>query len=128
MEKEIYYTRILPLVRYEEINKNGIISTVAVDNLSKKELLSLSEEKARMLWHFGDELYIAEQPLTLKTGMSMKFSVIYLYDELTEEEKENYFDRTIVLPLTKKPVVQIYGENSKRLFPKIKNRKKEVTK
>lgn len=115
MEKEIYYTRILPLVRYED---NGV-----VDNLTKEELLSLSKDKARMLWNFGDNLYVAEQPLALKTGMSIKFSIVYLFDELTSEEQDKYYDRTIVLPLTRKPVVQIYGDNSKKFF-KSKKRSK----
>lgn len=127
MEKEIYNTRVLPLIRYEEYEYKGRKQTLALDNLTRDELLSLPEEKARMLWNFGEELYVAEQPLSLKTGKSMKFSIVYLYDELTEEEKIKYFDRTIVLPLTRKPVVQIYGDNSKRFFSKKTKVKKEVT-
>lgn len=126
MEKEIYYTRVLPLIRYEEYVYNGKKQILTLDNLTREELLSLSDEKARMLWSFGEELYVAEQPLALKTGKSMKFSIVYLYDELTEEEKIKYYDRTIVLPLTKKPVVQIYGENSKRFFSRKIKVKKEA--
>lgn len=130
MEKEIYYTRVLPLVKYVVVkDKKGREYTDVLDNLSSEERLSLSEKKARMLWKNGTDLYVAEQPLSYREGMSIKFSIVYLYDELSEEEKEKYFDRTIVLPLTKEPVVKIYGENSKRLFSKrTRKLKKEETK
>ena len=101
MEKEIYYTRVLPLVRYETINgKNGKKHTVAVDNLSSKEVLALPEEKARMLWNNGNDLYVAEQPIIYHEGMSIKFSIVYLFDELSKEEQAKYYEKTIVLPLT----------------------------
>ena len=130
MEKEIYYTRVLPLVRYETINgKNGKKHTVAVDNLSSKEVLALPEEKARMLWNNGNDLYVAEQPIIYHEGMRIKFSIVYLFDELSKEEQAKYYEKTIVLPLTIKPVVKIYDDNSKRFFPKRKSKiKKEDTK
>ena len=129
MEKDIYYTRVLPLVRYEKKKtSNGKEHTVVVDNLSREEVLSLPNEKARMLWDNENDLYVAEQPITYHEGMSIKFSVVYLYDELSEEEKIRFFDRTIVLPLTIKPVVKVYGEDSKRFFPKRRRLKKEETK
>ena len=130
MEKEIYYTRVLPLVRYETINgKNGKKHTVDVDNLSSKEVLALPEEKARMLWNNGNDLYVAEQPIIYHEGMSIKFSIVYLFDELSKEEQAKYYEKTIVLPLTIKPVVKIYDDNSKRFFPKRKSKiKKEDTK
>lgn len=126
MEKEIYYTRVLPLVRYEiKEGKNGKKYTTAVDNLSSKEVLSLPEEKARMLWNNGNDLYVAEQPIVYHEGMSIKFSIVYLFDELSTEEQDKYFERTIILPLTIKPVVKIYDNNSKRFFPKKKRKIKE---
>lgn len=123
MEEEIYYTRVLPLVRYIEIEKNGRKQTYAIDNLSKSELISLPIDKACMLWDDNSGMYIAESPLSYKAGSSIKFSIVYLYDELTIEEQEKYFERTIVLPLKRKPVVKVYGENSKRIFPKRKIKK-----
>ena len=130
MEKEIYYTRVLPLVRYiVKKDKNGKEYTDVIDNLSREERLSLSEEKARMLWNNGTDLYVAEQPLSYHEGMSIKFSIVYLFDELSKEEQTKYYERTIVLPLTIKPVVKIYDDNSKRFFPKRKSKiKKEDTK
>ena len=129
MEKNIYYTRVLPLVRCEKKKtRDGREHTVVVDNLSREEVLSLPNEKARMLWDNENDLYVAEQPITYHEGMSIKFSVVYLYDELSEEEKIRFFDRTIVLPLTIKPVVKVYGEDSKRFFPKRRRLKKEETK
>ena len=50
MEKEIYYTRVLPLVRYiVKKDKNGKEYTDVIDNLSREERLSLSEEKLSAL-------------------------------------------------------------------------------
>ena len=130
MEKEIYYTRVLPLVKYiVKKDKNGKEYTDVIDNLSREERLALSEEKARMLWNNGTDLYVAEQPLSYHEGMSTKFSIVYLFDELSKDEQTKYYERTIVLPLTIKPVVKIYDDNSKRFFPKRKCKvKKEVTK
>ena len=86
MEKEIYYTRVLPLVRYiVKKDKNGKEYTDVIDNLSREERLSLSEEKARMLWNNGTDLYVAEQPLSYHEGMSIKFSIVYLFDELSKD-------------------------------------------
>ena len=77
MEKEIYYTRVLPLVRYiVKKDKNGKEYTDVIDNLSREERLSLSEEKARMLWNNGTDLYVAEQPLSYHEGLSIKFSIV----------------------------------------------------
>jgi hypothetical protein len=55
--------------------------------------------------------------------------LVYLFDELSKEEQAKYYEKTIVLPLTIKPVVKIYDDNSKRFFPKRKSKiKKEDTK
>ena len=128
MENKIYNTRVLPLIKYVESEQNGKKYVDAVDNLSKEELLSLPSEKARMLWDNGSDMYIAERPLSYKQGMSIKFSIVYLFDELSNEEQQKYFDRTIILPLTKEPVIKVYGENSKRFFPKRVRTNREETK
>lgn len=118
MEKEIYNTRVLPLIKYVESEQNGKRRVAAIDNLSKEELLSLPSEKARMLWESGNDMYVAERPLSYREGMSIKFSIVFLYDELSVEDKQKYFSRTIILPLTREPVIKVYGENSKRIFPR----------
>lgn len=128
MENKIYNTRVLPLIKYVESEQSGKKHVDAVDNLSKEELLSLPSEKARMLWDNGSDMYIAERPLSYKQGMSIKFSIVYLFDELSNEEQQKYFDRTIILPLTKEPVIRVYGENSKRFFPKRVRTNREETK
>ena len=128
MENKIYNTRVLPLIKYVESEQNGKKYVDAVDNLSKEELLSLPLEKARMLWSNGNDIYVAERSLSYKEGMSIKFSIVYLYDELSNEEQQKYFDRTIILPLTKEPVIRVYGENSKRFFPKRVKTNREETK
>ena len=118
MEKEIYNTRVLPLIKYVESEQNGKRRVAATDNLSKEELLSLPSEKARMLWESGNDMYVAERPLSYREGMSIKFSIVFLYDELSVEDKQKYFSRTIILPLTREPVIKVYGKNSKRIFPR----------
>lgn len=123
--KEIYYTRVLPIVKYVETFENGEFKHVCKDNLSQEELKSLSLSSARMLWESNEELYIAEMPLTYNQGTSVKFSIVFLFDELSENDQEKYFDRTIILPLTRKSTVKVYGENSKRVFSKKKVKSKE---
>lgn len=128
MEKEIYNTRVLPLIKYVESEQNGKRRVDVIDNLSKEELLSLPSEKARMLWTSESDMYVAERPLSYREGMSIKFSIVFLYDELSVEDKQKYFSRTIILPLTREPVIKVYGENSKRIFPRRIRTKKEETK
>ena len=118
MENKIYNTRVLPLKKYVESEQNGKRRVDVKDNLSREELLSLPSEKARMLWTSGSDMYVAECPLSYKEGMSIKFSIVYLYDELSTEDKQKYYDRTIMLPLTKGPVIKVYDENSQSFFPK----------
>ena len=78
----------------------------------------------RMLWHIGDQIYLAEKPLTYR-GNEIRKKLYYVFDELTSEEQEKYFDRSIIINVTRDYVVTVYDDNSKRLFPKKKIKKKE---
>lgn len=101
MEKDVYYTRVLPFAR-----------------LTNEEIKSLPVTSAKMYWEFGDERYISEMPLHYKQGTSIKYSLVYLFDELSDEDQERFFDRTEILSLTREGTVKIYGEKSKGIHPK----------
>lgn len=124
-DNKIYYKRVLPFVREKNIVKNGKEKTIMVDNLSNEEIKSMSLPLPRMLWKNADGMYLAELPIALMGhGTGVKWSLFYIFDELTLEEQAKYYDRTIEIPLTKEKVVKIYSEESKTLKPIRKRIKK----
>lgn len=72
----------------------------------------------RILWQNEEYIYMAEMPLSFSGGTSVKGYLYYVFAELTFEEQEKYFDRSIVIPTTVKNVVGIYDDSSKRFFDK----------
>lgn len=119
---KFYSMRVIPLVIEKESGDNRN-SSIYVDNLLNEEINNMSSEQ-RMLWHIGDQVYLAEKPLTYR-GNEIRKKLYYVFDELTSEEQEKYFDRSIIINVTRDYVVTVYDDNSKRLFPKKKIKKKE---
>lgn len=119
---KFYSMRVIPLVIEKESDDNRD-SSIYVDNLLNEEINNMSSEQ-RMLWHIGDQIYLAEKPLTYR-GNEIRKKLYYVFDELTSEEQEKYFDRSIIINVTRDYVVTVYDDNSKRLFPKKKIKKKE---
>ena len=122
---KFYSMRVIPLVIEKESDDNRN-SSIYVDNLLNEEINNMSSEQ-RMLWHIGDQIYLAEKPLTYR-GNEIRKKLYYVFDELTSEEQEKYFDRSIIINVTRDYVVTVYDDNSKRLFPKKKIKKKEEKK
>lgn len=123
--KKIYDTRVIPFVKEEVRVKNGKVSKKIVDNLSQSEIRSMSCEP-RMLWENKEHVYMAEMPLAYNGGTSVKWSLYYVFDELTSEEQAKYFDRSIVIPTTIESVVKVYGDSSKKVFSKRKIKEKNI--
>ncbi len=119
---KFYSMRVIPLV-IEKESGDSRNSSIYVDNLLNEEINNMSSEQ-RMLWHIGDQIYLAEKPLTYR-GNEIRKKLYYVFDELTSEEQEKYFDRSIIINVTRDYVVTVYDDNSKRLFPKKKIKKKE---
>lgn len=119
---KFYSMRVIPLVIEKESGDNRN-SSIYVDNLLNEEINNMSSEQ-RMLWHIGDQVYLAEKPLTYR-GNEIRKKLYYVFDELNSEEQEKYFDRSIIINVTRDYVVTVYDDNSKRLFPKKKIKKKE---
>lgn len=122
---KFYSMRVIPLVIEKESGDNRN-SSIYVDNLLNEEINNMSSEQ-RMLWHIGDQIYLAEKPLTYR-GNEIRKKLYYVFDELTSEEQEKYFDRSVIINVTRNYVVTVYDDNSKRLFPKKKIKKKEEKK
>ena len=78
----------------------------------------------RMLWRNADDVYIAEIPLAYR-GTGVKWSLYYVYDELTEEEQQKYIDRVTTIPVTINSIVSVYG-NIKAKEKKPKEKKVKV--
>ena len=119
---KFYSMRVIPLVIEKESGDNRN-SSIYVDNLLNEEINNMSSEQ-RMLWHIGDQIYLAEKPLTYR-GNEIRKKLYYVFDVLNSEEQEKYFDRSIIINVTRDYVVTVYDDNSKRLFPKKKIKKKE---
>lgn len=118
--KEVYYMKVVPLVRTEKIMKKGKLVSVKVDNLSNEERRNMSCDP-RMLWENKEHTYFAEMPITFKQGTGVLGTLYYIFGELTLEEQEKYDDRSILIPTTIEGVVQVYNEASKTFFSKKKN-------
>ena len=126
MEKKIYDTRVIPYVKTVKVTRKGKVQEYTTHTLNKEERASLSC-KPRMLWENKNHVYMAEMPLVYNEGNGVKGSLYYVFNELTPEEQEKYLDRSTVIPVTIESVVQVYGEESKRLFnPKKRTKKKTV--
>ena len=124
MEKKIYDTRVIPYVKKEVRKRKGKEYEVTVHTLNKEERENLSC-KPRMLWKNKEQVYVAEMPLVYNEGNGVNGLLYYVFYELTQEEQEKYYDRSTTIPMTKESVVQVYGEESKRLFnPKKKTKKR----
>ena len=119
---KFYSMRVIPLV-IEKESGDSRNSSIYVDNLLNEEINNMSSEQ-RMLWHIGDQIYLAEKPLIYR-GNEIRKKLYYVFDELTSEEQEKYFDRSIIINVTRDYVVTVYDDNSKRLFSKKKIKKKE---
>lgn len=124
MEKKVYDTRVIPFVKNDIKIKNGKEHKVIVDNLTREEIKNMSCEP-RMLWENKEHVYMAEMPLTFNGGTGIKWSLYYVFDELTVEEQRKYFNRSIVIPTTIKSVVKVYGDSSKRFFGKMKTKERK---
>ena len=116
-EKQMYEVRVLPLVK--EVKRKGKTSLL-VDNLTSDETKNMSCEP-RMLWDFEDKIYFAEMPLTYR-GSSVNDKLFYIYNELTEEEKQKYLERTTIINVTIPKVVGIYDKERTK---KVKKRTKK---
>ena len=125
MEKKIYDTRVIPYVRSVTRTRKGKQYQVTVNTLNKEERENISC-KPRMLWENKEHVYVAEMPLVYNEGNGVKGLLYYVFNELTPEEQEKYFDRSVTIPMTIDSVVQVYGEESKRLFNSKKKTKKRT--
>lgn len=105
--------RVVPFVRYDEtIDDKGKKHTNVVDNITNEEMKNMSCAPVAY-WQDGEEFYVAELPLVYNEGASVRFRLVFVYDNLTIEEQKLFENRTIELPVTKKEVVKVYGEKSK---------------
>lgn len=111
MEKEVCYTRIVPFVKYETKMKNGKKSEIAIDNLSGDEVKKMSRDPV-ILEKSEDTYILYETPLRFR-GTGLRLRLCYLFDDLTKEEQERFFDRSEVIPTISSRTVSYIEESSK---------------
>lgn len=123
MEEKQYSIRIIPFVKYVTKVKNGKTYEDVIDNITYAEINNMSCEP-RMFRRKGDLVYLAEMPLTFKGGTGVKGFLCYVFDELTAEEQEKYMEKSEIFNTNIETVVQVYGNESKRFFGKMRSKKK----
>lgn len=124
-EKKVYDVRVIPFVKYVTKIENGKPVEEAIDTFSIQERTNLSIKIPSMLWETKEHVYLAESPLVYNEGTGVKRSLFYMFDKLTKEEQEKYFDRSIIIKMNRPEEVVVYGEESKRFFGKSKVKKRK---
>ena len=109
---KIYNIRVVPFVKYVEKKNSDGIHYESVDNLTADEINNMSA-KPVIYWEFGEEAWLAESPLYINITGGFKDKIFYVYDDLNDEEKEIFKDRTINIALTKEKVVKVYKSKRK---------------
>ncbi len=109
---ETYNVKVLPFFKEIEIEKNGKTYVKTVENFTEEEQKNMSA-KPVIYWEAGNEAWLAERPLYINISGDFKKKVFYAYNELTDEEKEKYQDRTIEITLTRENVTKVYKTKSK---------------
>ncbi len=107
----LYYKKILP-----------------IRELSGDEIKFLSSiHNPVMLWREEgtDYFYLAEPSLKSARGASVRFFICFLYDDLTEEEKDYYKDLIVDMPLTRSEVTKVYSNKPKTKKKRLFNKKEE---
>lgn len=122
MEKELYNTRVVPYVRYETRNKNGKTYEVKVDNLSNEEIRNMSC-LPKIYERVSSDVYVIDNtPLTFR-GTGLRGLLCYDFEQLTKEEQEKYFDRSIVIQTVPKSIIEEKKvANSRKPKSRIKER------
>ena len=116
-EPDLYVKKIVPFTIYQRVIKNGREYTVDIENITTEESRNISCEPVMVWKEPGTEYYYpAELPLKVNRGTGIKGFLCYLYDDLNEQEKKLFEDRTQEILFTRNEVTQVY--------PKKKSKKK----
>lgn len=102
MENEIVNMRIIPYVRTVIKVKNGKERLEKIDNLSSAEISKMSVKIPKIFEKNSDGVYVLDETSLTFRGTGLRMLLAFEYDELTDEEKIKYFDRSIVVPVIKK--------------------------
>lgn len=127
MDKKRYYiVKAIPFIIKEY--KDGKIVSKRY-SLTDKETKEMSCDP-RILWDRHDNVYdgtfFSELPLSYHGKDKLKDSLYYIYDEMTDEEKEKYKDLVVEVEVTIPGVVSVYRKEEKDKKVKVRKRKKDT--
>lgn len=114
MEKKFINMRVVPFVREEKIIKNGRTCITKVDNLSTDEIRKMSIVP-QIFEKNNDGDYVLDRTMIRFKGTGLRMLLCYVHSELTSEEQEKYFDRSIVLPVIVKNEIKTTAQVKKRV-------------
>jgi len=117
-KEDVCELRILSYTRSERKIKNGKEYRVEIDNLSNKEIRAMSCQP-RMLWMNNGVNCLEELPPSMRGCTGIKWSICYVFSDLSEEEQIKYFDRSIIIPVSSESIKKLEEE-------KIKNKKRTL--
>ena len=125
--KKYYKVKAIPFI-IKEVKDGKVVSKRY--SMTDKETKEMSCDP-RILWDRHDDVYdstyFAELPLMYHGKDKLKDSLYYIYDELTDEEKEKYKDLVVEVPVTNPEVKNIYNvEEEKKNKIKTRKRKKDT--
>ena len=123
MEKKYYKVKTIPFIVREK--KDGVVYKKF--GLTDEETKKMSCDP-RILWHRHGSIYFAELPLMYHEQEKLKDSLYYIYDELTEEEKEIFKDRVVDITVTIPGVIKIYSTEKTKPKKKIRRKNKDTNK
>lgn len=113
MDKQAMFdVKVIPLIKREIIIENDKIKENIIENLSRDEIKNMSC-KPRMLNRNSEDIYFAELPIQYH-GTKIKWSLFYIFDELTDEEKIKYDQRSDYISVTKETVVELYTKKVRK--------------
>ena len=111
--KKYYKVKAIPFI-IKEVKDGKVVSKRY--SMTDKETKEMSCDP-RILWDRHDDVYdgkfFSELPLTYHEKDKLKDSLYYIYDELTDEEKEKYQDRVVEVLVTIPGVKKIYNVDDK---------------
>ena len=122
--KKYYKVKAIPFI-FKEIKDGKVYKKYSLSDKETKEMSC----SPRILWDRHDKVYdstyFAELPLMYHEYGTLTESLYFIYDELTDEEKEKYKDLVVEVEVTIPEVKEIYHEEEKK--NKRRSKKKENT-
>ncbi len=116
---------IIPFVKYEEVIINGEKHHEPKDNLTKNDIdyLEIAGYKPVFMTCNNNIFTLSDLPKYFNGGTSVKGFIYYLFDDLSEEDKIIFADKTQEIDLYEDEKKELKDENKEETLKPKKRRK-----